>query len=82
MPYSGDNERTTDVRYSKTDGVMNYYYRAITDPQGEVLDSVIIVRSGYNPNPSYPLGIDPILLLTLGGVGAIIVVLVIIIRKR
>ena len=86
LSYSGDNVLTHDLRHSKTDGVMNYYYSAITNPEEEVISSLSIVRSGYNPSTSSgtTIGeIDPILLLSLGAVGAfIVIVAVIIIRKR
>lgn len=77
-PYSGGTQ-TVEILYSKTDGVMNFYERITTNADGEVFDSLTIIRDGYFRG----LGsIDPLMLLIIGGVAVGLVVVIIVIRKR
>jgi hypothetical protein len=81
LTYGGDGLMTTEMRFSKTDGAMNYYDSTVTNAAEEITGYVRIVRSGYDTGVLG--GIDPTLLLALGAGGVIVVIVgVIIVRKK
>jgi hypothetical protein len=80
LPPSGSDTITQELRFSKTDGVLNYYDSTITSISDEIVSSVRIVRDGYSP--SIFGGLDPTLLLMIGAGAAIVVIVVVIIMKK
>ena len=70
-----------EMRFSKTDGALNYYDSSIRDASNTILSYVRITRSGYNPGI---LGgsMDPMLLIAIGAGAAVLIVVVIVIIKR
>lgn len=81
MPSGGDGALTTELRFSKTDGVMNFYELKLVDGTGAIISSSMVVRSGYSTG-FLGGGIDPMLLIAVGAGGAIVVVAVIFMRKK
>ncbi|MFW9974112.1 MAG: hypothetical protein ACFFDQ_02440 [Candidatus Thorarchaeota archaeon] len=100
IPYGGDQTMTTEMRFSKTDGAMNYYNSTITNnADGLVASFVRITRSGYNPGTDSTTvttststttsttgtnvgTIDPTLLITLGAGGAVLIIVILFLKKR
>ena len=79
LPYSGGT-MTTEIRFSKTDGAMNFYESKVLDGAGAITSSVNIVRRGYSTGL---IGaIDPMLLLAIGAGGAIIVIVAIVFMRK